>query len=99
MQSLFEPSNRGIQLSKPSLNFSLASGCKIGGFLVVLCILKNSCYSLKCSWKDGETHTLYIPTGKMEERESYMSLSSWERLKYAPTEGEIRQREAENMYS
>ena len=55
--------------------------------------------SLKCSWKEGETHTLYIPTGKMEERESYMSLSSWERLKYAPTENEIRQLEAENMYS
>ena len=55
--------------------------------------------SLKCQWKDGETHTLYIPTGKMEERESYMSLSSWERLKYVPTEGEIRQREFENMYS
>ena len=55
--------------------------------------------SLKCPWKEGETHTLYIPTGKMEERESYMSLSSWERLKYAPTEGEIRQLEAENIYS
>lgn len=55
--------------------------------------------SLKCSYKEGETHTLYIPTGKMEELEGSISLSSWERLKYAPTEEEIKEREAKNMFS
>jgi hypothetical protein len=38
--------------------------------------------SLKCPWKDGVTHSLHIKTGNMENRESYMSFLSWEKLPF-----------------
>jgi len=47
--------------------------------------------SLKCSYKEGETHTLYVNTGKIEERQDYMTFSRWENLPYEPTEAEKKE--------
>jgi hypothetical protein len=55
--------------------------------------------SLKCGSSTPECVYLNIPTGVIKPSTSYMSYSKWVDLPYAPTEGEIRQKEMEAVFS
>lgn len=54
---------------------------------------------LKLSNSGNETTYLYIPTGKESKKESYISLESWLKLPYEPSEGEKKQLEQENIFA
>jgi hypothetical protein len=55
--------------------------------------------SLRCKYKEGEVHTISIPTGKTSIRESYVTLDRWNTYVPALTERELGRIELENMYS
>ncbi len=56
--------------------------------------------SLKADMNTPSDDKVYlnIPTGKQEKRSDRMTLESWNKLPYEPTEGELRQREAQDLY-